>query len=489
MIEAVKHIFLTQKTGFFAWFFVLYAVAGFATLDTFGVHYDEITQRTIGFENIRFVSGRESELEKHRFFGPLFESAAHLAEQIVPQADIRTALLIRRALLFALFLIAVYGVYCIGRVLFENIAIQQALPVLFATWPRLFAEAHYNSKDVFFLILCVFAYWAALKLLRGEFSIWPFVLAGLAMSIRLSGVFIWFSLLPLLYNKDRGWMRFFQRAVLSVLIVIVSCYAVFPALWLHPAEGFIDLFVYSSKNPWPSETIVAGINCRPGEVTRFYTLLWIGFTVPIGYILLSIRGLAMRLEGLWLSLAILLLLPLQYTVITAPTFYNGWRHMYFLYFPLLLFAIRGLDKLNGQLKIKGVVLAVSLLAILNTGIHFNNGFVYFNALKKLWPAGSFSMDYWGVSTKNAIEKILKEPVNYPVKIYSFTETVALNKMLLKPNDKAKIARAATADSADFIIVLNREGKLEKHPEWNTIWVEKSGKDTVCLIYKKSEAMR
>ena len=45
------------------------------TLDDFGVHLDEMTQRTIGMENNRFLSGRVGfdKVEEHKYFGPIWE--------------------------------------------------------------------------------------------------------------------------------------------------------------------------------------------------------------------------------------------------------------------------------------------------------------------------------------------------------------------------------------------------------------------------------
>ena len=72
MITRWKNSIL-ERTGPWVWFFLFYAVWGFFTLDDFGVHLDEITQRTIGMENNRFLSGRVGfdKVEQHKFFGSM----------------------------------------------------------------------------------------------------------------------------------------------------------------------------------------------------------------------------------------------------------------------------------------------------------------------------------------------------------------------------------------------------------------------------------
>ncbi|MFM7764403.1 MAG: hypothetical protein ACKO6I_01980 [Sphingomonadales bacterium] len=87
-------------------------------------------------------------------------------------------------------------------------------------------------------------------------------------------------------------------------------------------------------------------------------------------------------------------------------------------------------------------------------------YVYFNSLKNIWKPGSFSMDYWGISTHKALEKCHVD--SGTKKVYAFTETVWLNKYILADNVSRNIQYVSTADSADFVLVLNREGKLDSY---------------------------
>ena len=157
-----------ERTGPWAWFFLLYAVWGFCTLDEFGVHLDEMTQRTIGMENNRFLSGRVGfdKVEQHKFFGPAWESISYLAEQVVFTEPLRVKLLLRRALLWSFFMLGLWRLYLmglrnngwgmigwgmeekeggLGSVSRKRLGAM--LPVLMvALWPRMFAEAHYNTN-------------------------------------------------------------------------------------------------------------------------------------------------------------------------------------------------------------------------------------------------------------------------------------------------------------------------------------------------------
>lgn len=495
MIDALKNIFLKQKTGFFAWFFVFYAILGFSTLGDYGVHYDELTQRAIGMENARYLSGRESELEKHRFFGPLFETTAHLAEQVMPGADIRSLLLLRRGLLFSVFLLSIIGVYRVGLILYKSLLLQFTVPFLYAMWPRMFAEAHYNSKDVFFLCLTVFAIWSLFRPSGKWALIWPFIFCGFAMSIRLSGVFVFVAALPVLYEyskKDRRkWLLLTSQ---SLAVTFAAFLLVFPALWYNPPKAIFELFKYSSQNPWPSPTVLAGVECAPGNVPGYYTLLWMLVTLPIGYWLFFVLGLFKKTDYRKLSILLLFFIPLLYTFLMAPTFYNGWRHMYFLYLPFVLIMGYGLELADNSFENRyNYSIASCIVALVFFVFSYKTGYVYFNISKTNIPAGYFSMDYWGVSTLDAIKTCLRIKQQGKVKIYSFTETAALNARLLSPAQRKRIQLVNQADSADFVIVLNREGKVQKYPQatWSFVntGYELVGKDTMYVIYRMPELKR
>ncbi|MFN5415351.1 MAG: hypothetical protein ACK5BM_09100, partial [Bacteroidota bacterium] len=174
MIKRWKNSIL-ERTGPWVWFFLFYAVWGFFTLDDFGVHLDEMTQRTIGMENNRFLSGRVEfdKVEQHKFFGPIWESVSYLAEQVVFTEPLRTKLLLRRALLWGFFVFGLWRLYLMGlrnngwgmigwgmvekeggMGSLSRLRWAAMLPVLMVgLWPRMFAEAHYNTKDALFFVL------------------------------------------------------------------------------------------------------------------------------------------------------------------------------------------------------------------------------------------------------------------------------------------------------------------------------------------------
>jgi hypothetical protein len=463
LIKAAKHIFNIQGTGLFAWFFVLYAMLGYATLHRYGVHYDELTQRSIGIENARYIAGwgKYEDVQQHKYFGPLFETPAYLLEQLVFTSPMQTKLLLRRSLLFTIFLLSVFAIYRIGRYMYQNHVAAMLTAMLYACWPRLFAEAHYNSKDVFFLCMGVFVLWALVIALQKQKFPWAAcMLAGMASTVRIAGIFYFIPVLWILlhyrFNLNRIYALFS-----SIFIFILSWYLVYPAVWKSPWDSFIGIFRYVDLNPWPSPTVLAGELIKPGKVPAYYTFLWMLVTLPLIYIGLFFAGFYTSIKTFKKSplvqyLIILFLMTVFYLIIQKPTLYNGWRHVYFIYMPIILMVGLLIDKIVSQIRLKKI-LAISVYLAFLLLYNIKHDFVYFNALKQLWKPGSFSMDYWGISTLHALNKIKED--ESPKKIYAFTETIWLNKQLMG-GDAINIQHVNTVDSADFVLVLNREGKLD-----------------------------
>lgn len=499
MIKAIKHIFNIQGTGFFAWFFVLYAVLGFATLHRYGVHYDELTQRTIGIENARYIAGwgKYEDIEKHKYFGPLFETPAYLLEQLVFTSPMQTKLLLRRALLFSIFLLSVFGIYRIGRQLFQNHATAMITAIAYACWPRLFAEAHYNSKDVFFLCMGVFVLWAlSVATRKGKFPWAACMLAGMACTVRIAGVFYFIPVLWVLMHYRFQYKRVYAL-LLGIIVFIVSWYIVYPAVWKSPLESFIGILRYAHENPWPSPTILAGKSMIPGNVPAYYAFLWMLVTLPVFYIILFLVGLYSSIKIFRKSyiiqfVIILFLVTVSYLIIQKPTLYNGWRHVYFLYIPLVILAGVAIDSFVSSMSFKKTMV-VFLVFPLFLLIHLKHDFVYFNSIKNIWKPGSFSMDYWGISTRDAMLKCNVNPWEkyhdcvMPVRVYAFTETVWLNKQILG-NKALNIQEVKSADSADFVLVLNREGKLD-HYKLPVFAKDVYDGDTLWVVYDRRSENR
>ncbi len=414
-----------ERTGPWVWFFLFYAVWGFFTLDDYGVHLDEITQRTIGMENNRFLSGRVGfdKVEEHKFFGPVWESMSYLAEQVVFTEPMRVKLLLRRALLWGFFVFGLWRLYLLGLRnsgwgmvksmglsptvdfgLLDGTQKSQLrwgamLPVLMvALWPRMFAEAHYNTKDALFFVLVLLVVDGLDKVWRRRMAIQPSIdingsqkteenapklnkgmdwgwmgvmgLLGVATTIRMGGVFVlgWAMLWPVLQGLNihktevkspistktptaentyigftllskNDWVWWISGGVAFAMGYIVS----YPYLWFTGWDGLVEVIRFAFHNPWPNGALFFGSM----EPSRWYLLGWMVTTLS-GLILLPLilgglyaiwRYIKEGFAWKWSTVNFLLVLLLSYIVfviVKMPVMYDAWRHSLFLLLPVVV---------------------------------------------------------------------------------------------------------------------------------------------------------
>ena len=414
-----------ERTGPWVWFFLFYAVWGFFTLDDYGVHLDEITQRTIGMENNRFLSGRVGfdKVEEHKFFGPVWESMSYLAEQVVFTEPMRVKLLLRRALLWGFFVFGLWRLYLLGLRnngwgmvksmglsptvdfgLLDGTQKSQLrwgaiMPVLMvALWPRMFAEAHYNTKDALFFVLVLLVVDGLDKVWRRRMAIQPSIdingsqkteenapklnkgmdwgwmgvmgLLGVATTIRMGGVFVlgWAMLWPVLQGLNihktevkspistktptaentyigftllskNDWVWWISGGVAFAMGYIGS----YPYLWFTGWDGLVEVIGFAFHNPWPNGALFFGSM----EPSRWYLLGWMVTTLS-GLILLPLilgglyaiwRYIKEGSTWNWNTVNFLLILLLSYIVfviVKMPVMYDAWRHSLFLLLPVVV---------------------------------------------------------------------------------------------------------------------------------------------------------
>ena len=418
MIKRWKNNIL-ERTGPWVWFFLVYAVWGFFTLDDYGVHLDEITQRTIGMENNRFLSGRVGfdKVQEHKFFGPVWESMSYLAEQLVFTEPMRTKLLLRRALLWGFFVFGLWRLYLLGlrnngwgmvrstglspTVDFGLLDGTQKsrwrlgaiMPVLMVSlWPRMFAEAHYNTKDALFFVLVLLVVDGLDKVWHRRMAIQPSIdingsqkteetapklnkgldwgwmgvmgLLGVATTIRMGGVFVlgWAMLWPVLQGLNNrkaaensptaentyigftllsknDWVWWISGGVAFAMGYIGS----YPYLWFTGWDGLVEVIGFAFHNPWPNGALFFGSM----EPSRWYLLGWMVTTLS-GLILLPLLLGAVVSVIQWVKgqvtfalstanfLLLLLLSYIVFVMVKMPVMYDAWRHSLFLLLPVVV---------------------------------------------------------------------------------------------------------------------------------------------------------
>ncbi len=497
-----------ERTGPWVWFFLFYAVWGFFTLDDFGVHLDEMTQRTIGMENNRFLSGRVGfdKVEEHKFFGPVWESMSYLAEQVVFTEPMRVKLLLRRALLWSFFVFGLWRLYLLGLRnngwgMVRQLRWGAMLPVLMvALWPRMFAEAHYNTKDALFFVLVLLVVDGLDNVWRREKKQWDWGwmgvmgLLGVATTIRMGGVFVlgWAILWPLLRcfmeKKVLDW-DLIRWTIWGGLAFVAGYVGSYPYLWFTGLSGIQEVIGFAFNNPWQNGALFFGSM----EPSRWYLLGWMVTTLSglillpllLGAVVSVIQWVKGRVTFALSTANFLLLLLLSYIVfafIKMPVMYDAWRHSLFLLLPVVVLStwcwVFVFEKLTPHIKwlklwvfgtgialVGGVVgiFIPDLFAFLSkqdsqtqnkTELYLESDQTYFNGLgQKLIKRYPMQIDYWHQTNYQALEWVGKQlPADASALVIGQGESLMLNAMLLPSSMQTRI-HCITPELLDSTVTL------------------------------------
>ena len=291
--------------------------------------------------------------------------------------------------------------------------------------PRMFAQGHVNNKDIVLMSLALCLLWQGLRLVKKPdipsalcFSFF----GALAANTKVAGLALWGLCALLVLAAQLAGRRMNRRVWLAAGTAAVS-FAVFyalltPAMWSDPA-GFAKYLVQNalSFQRWQNDVLLRGTVFRlAGEKLPWYYLPYMIFaTTPVWILTLAAAGsvlaaLRMRRAG-WderLSLLMVLLtglLPLTFAVLTRTTVYNGWRHFYFVYGPLLVLAAWGAARMKPRRVIAAALamcMTVSGVGIVTQHPHQQ---AYYQPLVRLRGTDYNELDYWNISAREALEKL------------------------------------------------------------------------------------
>lgn len=329
---------------------------------------------------------------------------------------------------------AVICMYWLGKELFvdERVAILGA--VLLFVSPRFFGEMHYNNKDLVLLCLlvdtCCFAVRATRRKKLSDVLLFGLT-AALVSNTKIVGLFF-FGMMGLAYivyvSLKKQWNR---KSVVRMLTAILS-FAFFyvlltPAMWPDPSQYFLHLLSNAFQfSRWHGQILFEGAIFDPvaGELPRRYLIKLIYLTTPLFILGLAAVGvfellhsfcgkgkiLALPERVLFTAACLCALVPLLVAVATGSLVYNGWRHFYFSYFGVILLAALGVALLLGwKPKLAGICLGALIAAnAVGLALEHPNQYAYYNVLVSREGQLGYETDYWGLSTREALETILAQ---------------------------------------------------------------------------------
>jgi len=388
---------------------------------------------------------------------------------------------------WVIFTLGAVALYCVLRQLGLEMGMALLGPLFLLLTPQFFAHGHFNNKDIalFTLALCVL--WQAIRLMKKPAFSTGLLFAAfgaLAANTKLAGLALWgmsafFVLVYQIINrnmKPRVW------AVAGVTVVsFFGFYALItPALWADPMAfvqyGILNALAFQR---WKNILLFRGTVFRlSSQPLPFYYLpymilattpIWLLAVIGLGSlwalwrVLRPLKGEKWTDTGLPLLLTGLMwALPLGVAVVTRTNVYNGWRHFYFVYGPMLVLAVWGVDQLRRRLakpllrRIGAAVLA-ACMAVGAVGIvtEHPHQYAYYQPLVQMKGTNFNELDYWNLSVAEAMETLAANTEGVlTIEPADRTVSYGLDKTLyaMKPELRARFHRAAGEEEAQYVLM-------------------------------------
>ena len=400
----------------------------------------------------------------------------------------RILMLIWHAYTFLIFMAGVACLYFVCKFLMGGWIYGLLGSLFLYLSPRFFAEGHYNSKDMVVMALVILLIAAAIKLIETRrFTstlVFAFV-AAIATNMRVTALFM-FGLLGLLYIINLSAKKEWNRKNLWVGLTAVFAFLLIswlmtPAAWREPLK-YIAYVIGRSSNfaAWPGVVFFQGLIRRP--VPSSYIPIMISVTTPILVLALTLLGHITAIADLFRDLkrknltsetpyllvcVIFIWTFLLFASFRRPILYNSWRHLYFLYGPMLILAVAAVrflvQRAGGKVRIV-VVSAIALqLLVCAVVIILSHPFqyVYFNPLAGRDPAQNYEFDYWNVSQTQVLMKLADQRAGDEVNVcaadwYTADGLVKADKVLPEPyKERVRVFSCdhlGVRTDADYLVV-------------------------------------
>ena len=495
-----------------------------------GVFYKEFISEYLkniinfNFENFKIL---EEKISNHSLGNhpALFETTLALIADIFSIKTTKATYSLSHLMNFSIYVFSLILLYklMIKRFNSEKIAIFSILLIFF--YPRFFAESFYNSRDLFFLSIFIINLYTIEILLthekKGNIILFSFT-SALLINTKVLGL-ICFLIFLLIYSIDKFSNQFkkvhFQKIIFILTFVLFFLIILWPYLWLNPLENLFEAYVSLIKDHNQLEilTLFFGEYYYSTETPSYYRIIWFLITVPIIISILFLIGICIFLnktinqfsdfveqkkklysnknDFLDLYLFITLISVVLLTMIYNNSQFNGWRHLYFLFIPIIYISASAYKKLiANNNKITETLLNFLIIITLVYNIFwiikfhpFQNN--YFNILSKNFVQNNFDKDYWGLSNYQSIKHIINEDERREIKIatMSFAD-LYLSFLRFSELDKKRIKIVHNYDEADYIINTymkrignNFEINLNKFEKYHEIRVDNI---IINTVYRK-----
>lgn len=381
-------------------------------------------------------------------------------------------------------------------------------PLFLLLSPRFFAQGHVNNKDIALMALALCVLWQGLRLLKkpdfGTGICFSFF-GALAANTKVAGAALWglCAVVVLLAQLIGRRMKGRTWAVAGVTFAaFFGFYALItPALWASPM-AFVRYLVDNALafQRWQNDVLFRGtvFHLVRESLPVYYLPYMILATTPLWALALiawgTVTGAVKMLrtkadEALSLLMVLLLwLLPLGFAVLSRTHVYNGWRHFYFVYGPMLALAAWAAAKLC-QKRVIAAALAVCL-GVSAAGIVMEHPYqyAYYQPVVQLRGTDFNELDYWNISARDAMEELAEategEIAIAPADLWS--EHAVLKALAAMDEETAE--RFVLSDEASYVLSNPTYAVIGGYEpeEMEPVVTLSSYGQPVMVIYQKGE---
>jgi len=500
-------------------FFLALLAVGLSIYSSYGMSWDEPTQQELGMMNYRYAFKGDPALlrMRDRWYGPFFEIALVAFQS---RGNAFQVYLSRHLLNFLVFFAGCLAFFLLGKRLTGSTWMGLLGAVSLVLSPRIFADSFYNSKDIPFLVIYIFSLLSLLWFLDRP-APWRWVvhafLCAALISVRLPGLIILpLTLCGLLLEaicKRIPWKT--TIASFAAYLVLTSALSIlfWPALWPDPFNGFLTAFRFMSHFPHETEMLYLGERISSLALPWHYIPVWIAVSTPLSFLAGFVPGLivigwrqANSLANKYfieqrdeLLVAGAFFGPLLTVIALGSVLYDGWRQMFFIYPPMLLVMLTGLQAIKAWLDthLPKPISMTTTLAALAIGLlpvaawmvsnhPYQN--LYFNIL-----AGQdmqliqqrFMLDYWGLTYRQGEEALLAQDPAPEINVFMQTEAGERTLGILPPDLAARVHVVHKLADADYYIG-NYHLLKEPYPFKTEVFAVQVGNAKVLSVFRLSE---
>lgn len=520
-------------------FGVIFFIFGLLIYKDYGVSMDEPIERLRGisstiefakFFNIQNLLNWKTISENigtdffDGYFGAFFEYTLIIIEYFlyILFGDLSTTFSFQFRHLFSLFIFSFIGINSFITLInlrFNNATISILACLLLVLSPRIFAHAFYDLKDIGFLsfnLMCVVFVIKLIEKPNFKYIFLTSLITAICINIRtiaILNVLIALIFMPIFIkknNKNASKLDLISPAFLYLVLTAIFTFILWPWLWKSPLDNFLIALSSAANLTTQVVTLFLGSQYPAKEVPFYYLPVWILISTPIIYFPFFIAGIFLTISTLMKSPHLhnfdnhklidaisltYLIIPMSLATLLHTPMFDGWRHYYFTYPFFIYFIATALNwclfHFPKKYYFKSKLIIVFVIGYLAFTIIYYHPYQhsFFNVLAGTNLKDKFDIDYWGLSTKQALELIQKKSKLQFYKIF-ISSDIKVDATLKTFNqlEKQKFLFVDRAEDSDFIITNFRNDKfnLKNYSnKFSVLYVEKKFGEPIFTLYENN----